>query len=142
VCIVTARGGWGVRVVSVGRWHAVQGGVFVFGPADHASRMDNHLFRIGYLYLVKVVEHRQCRRLLRPAPWLSRQGRHCDDLMTHGPRADRSIPSKKYSRRPGTRSRSPGTRDTLVKLGRAGTWDTVADPCFSRSGHPALARST
>jgi hypothetical protein len=67
------RGG-GVRVVSIGTCRAdlkpavaVQGGVF--GPRP--CRMDHHLFRIGYLYLVKVVEHRQ---------YQLRQGRHRSPL--------------------------------------------------------------
>jgi hypothetical protein len=78
------RGG-GVRVVSVGTcradlWLAVQGGHL---DPDRAGRMDHHLFRIGYLYLVEVVEHRQCQLLrLRQR----RRGRHCDDLKTDGPR--------------------------------------------------------
>jgi hypothetical protein len=53
------RGG-GVRVVSVGTSSQCKEGYFKLDP-DRAGRMDHHLFRIGYLYLVKVVEHRQCQ---------------------------------------------------------------------------------
>jgi hypothetical protein len=72
------RGG-GVRVVSVGTCRAdLWLAVGCLGP-NRAGRMDHHLFKIGYLYLVK------CLGALR-------QGRHCDHLKTHGPRTDRSIP--------------------------------------------------
>jgi hypothetical protein len=74
--------GGGVRVVSVGTSLQCKEGYFKLDP-DRAGRMDHHLFRIGYLYLVEVVEHRQCQLLrLRQR----RRGRHCDDLKTDGPR--------------------------------------------------------
>jgi hypothetical protein len=55
---------------------------------DRAGRMDHHLFRIGYLYLDK----RFGAPSMSTAAHGARQGRHCDDLKTYGPRTDRPFP--------------------------------------------------